>query len=209
MSKQWLTGSIAALFTVLLVGSALAANTIILPRAGQVGVGIQGQYGTMLKQGDFGEEFGSGPGLAIRLRYRMRYERAFGLSFESHLLDAREPGRAQTAFTALGDSARRDRLSVNMAGLEFYQLFGTRTRTVKMLSAGVGLAQISARLDNGETQYPDKGDGVFVSVGAGVERFFFRSWAWDLSTRYHALFHAGKTNHDIQGSLGIIFYAAY
>lgn len=209
MSKQWLTGSIAALFTVLLVGSALAANTIILPRAGQVGVGIQGQYGSMLKQGDFGEEFGSGPGLAVRLRYRMRYERAFGLSFESHLLDAREPGREQTAFTALADSARRDRLAVNMAGLEFYQLFGTRTRTVKMLSAGVGLAQISARLDNGETQFPDKGDGVFVSVGAGVERFFFRSWAWDLSTRYYALFHDGKTNHDIQGSLGIIFYAAY
>ncbi|MEO5988111.1 MAG: outer membrane beta-barrel protein [Candidatus Eisenbacteria bacterium] len=209
MLKQWFTGSIAALVTILAVGEASAANTIILPRAGQVGVGIQGQYGTLLKQGDFGEEFGSGPGLAIRLRYRMRYERAFGLTFESQMLDARAPGRAQTAFTALEDSARRDRLAVNLAGLEFYQLFGSRTRTVKMVSAGVGLAQISARLDNGETQYPDKGDGVFVSLGAGVERFFYRSWAWDLSTRYHAIFHDGKTNHDIQGSLGIIFYAAY
>jgi len=207
--KKWLTGSIVSLLTLLAAGSAMAANTIILPRSGQVGIGLQGQYGSLLKQGDFGEEFGSGPGLAIRLRYRMRYERAFGLSFESHNLDARSPGRAKTAFTALEDSARRDRLTMNLAGIEFYQLFDTRTRTVKMLSAGAGLAQISARLDNGETQYPDKGDGVFVSVGAGVERFFFRSWAWDLSTRYHAIFHDGKTNHDVQGSLGIIFYAAY
>lgn len=209
MSKSWISSLTAILFTALLAGTAAAASTIILPRAGQVGIGIQGQYGSMLKQGDFGEEFGSGPGLAIRLRYRMRYERAFGLTFESQMLDARNPGRAKTAFTALEDSARRDRLSVNLAGLEFYQLFDTRTRTVKMLSAGVGLAQVSARLDNGETQYPDKGDGVFVSAGAGVERFFYRSWAWDLSTRYHAIFHDGELNHDIQGSVGIIFYAAY
>ena len=209
MSKKSITGIAVALLTALLASSAMAANTIILPRAGQVGIGIQGQYGTMLKQGDFGKEFGSGPGLAIRLRYRMRYERAFALSFESHLLDAREPGRAQTAFTALQDSARRDRLSMNLAGIEFYQMFDTRTRTVKMLSAGAGLAQISARLDNGETQFPDRGDGVYVSIGAGVERYFFRSWAWDLSTRYHAIFHDGTINHDIQGSLGIIFYAAY
>ena len=209
MSKQWLTGPLAALLLLVAVSAATAANTIILPRAGQVGIGLQGQYGSLLKQGDFGEEFGSGPGLAIRLRYRMRYERAFALSFESQHLDARSPGRAQTAFTALEDSALRDRLTINLAGLEFYQLFDTRSKTVKMLSAGAGLAQISARLDNGETQFPDKGDGVYVSLGAGVERFFFRSWAWDLSTRYHALFHDGKTNHDIQGSLGIIFYAAY
>lgn len=209
MSKSCLSGLLAALVLAAWAGSASAANTILLPRSGQVGVGLQGGYGSMLKQGDFGDEFGSGAGLAIRLRYRMRYERAFGLSFEAHQLDARSPGRAQTAFTALEDSTRRDRLSVNLAGLEFYQMFDTRTRTVKMLSAGFGLAQFSARLDDGETQYPDKGDGVYVSAGAGVERFFFRSWAWDLSTRYFAILHDGNVNHDLQASLGIIFYAAY
>ena len=78
-----------------------------------------------------------------------------------------------------------------------------------MLSAGAGLAQVSARLSNGETQFPIAGAGVFLSLGGGVERFAWRSLAWDLSTRYMAIFHDKKLNHGIQLQLGFIFYAAY
>ena len=46
-------------------------------------------------------------------------------------------------------------------------------------------------------------------AGAGVERFFFRSWAYDLSTRYLAIFRDGKPNHDLQVAAGMIFYASY
>jgi hypothetical protein len=52
-------------------------------------------------------------------------------------------------------------------------------------------------------------DGVYVSAGAGLERFIYRSWALDLSTRYMAVFAGGKANHDLQASLGFIFYASY
>ena len=40
MSKQWLTGPLAALLLLVAVSAATAANTIILPRAGQVGIGL-------------------------------------------------------------------------------------------------------------------------------------------------------------------------
>ena len=40
-----------------------------------------------------------------------------------------------------------------------------------MLSVGAGLAQIHDNLRDGEIEYPLAGDGVYVSVGAGIERF--------------------------------------
>ncbi len=186
-----------------------AASSLVLPRAGQVGVGLQGQFGTMLESGALGDEFGSGPGLAVRVRYRMRYERGLGLSFESQRLDARDPTSAQTAFSALEDSAKRERLNLTTAGVDFYQFFDTRSRTVKQLNAGIGLVQVSSRLSTAELQYPIAGDGFYLSAGAGIERFFYRSWAYDLGTRYMAIFHDGKVNHDLQASLGIILYMAY
>ena len=46
-------------------------------------------------------------------------------------------------------------------------------------------------------------------AGAGVERFFFGSWAWDLSGRYVAVFDDGSVNHLFQASAGVIIYASY
>jgi len=191
--------------------TARAASTIVLPRAGQVGVGISGSFATLLPSGSLGEEFGSGPGLSVRLRYRMRFERAIGLTFDAQQLDSRNPSGAAGAFDSLTDAPAvlRDRLKLVTAGFEFYQMFDTRERTVKMLSAGAGLAQVSAHLTDGEIQYPIDGDGLYLSAGAGIERFFFRSWAWDLNTHYMAVFQGQKINHDISIQLGLIFYAAY
>jgi hypothetical protein len=191
--------------------SALAVNTIVLPRAGQVGIGIQAQGGTLLTGGGLGHEFGAGPGLSVRVRYRMRYERAIGLTFDTQRLKARDPSGEAGAFDSLLDAPAvvRDKLKLVNAGIEFYQMFNTRERTVKMISAGVGLVQVSAHLTNGETQFPLAGDGLYVSLGAGVERFFFKSWAWDMGTRYMSILHDGKMNHDLQLQFGMIFYAAY
>src|SRR6185503_2074669 len=81
---------IGMLVAVLSAAPVFAASNIVLPRPGQVGVEIQGGYGTLLKGGELGDLFGSGSTLGIRLRYRMRYERALGLSFESQRFDIRE-----------------------------------------------------------------------------------------------------------------------
>lgn len=178
---------------------ARADGTIVLPRPGQVGVSLQGQYGTMFKAGEIGDTFDSGAGLAVRLRYRMRYERALGLSFERQSFDARDDTPDSTFAPT--------ELTVVTSGVEIYQMFGTRTRTVRMLSAGVGLAQLSYETFSGETEFP--GDGLYVSVGAGLERFFWQSWAYDLGFRYMALFHDGETNHELQASAGVIFYVSY
>jgi hypothetical protein len=196
------------------VSSAQAAGSIVLPRAGQVGLGVQAQGGTLLQSGGLGQEFGAGPGMAVRLRYRMRFERAIGLSFDVQRLKSREASARAGAFDSLGSvrgtsQLLRERLKMVTAGIEFYQLFDTRDRTVKMLSAGAGLAQISARLSDGETQFPIAGDGLYLSLGAGIERFVYRSLCWDLSTRYMTILHDKKVNHDIQLSVGFMFYAAY
>jgi len=190
-------------------GTAHAQSTIVLPRAGQVGLGAGGGYAGMASSGNVGDTFGSGPFLWARLRYRMRYDRAVALAFENQRLDAR---RAAPPFDpAFPDRVAPTRLSVVLSGFEFYQMFGTRQRTVRMLMVGAGLAQLRASMNSGETQvlgFPWAGDGLYVSAGAGVERFFYRSWAFDLSARYHAIFREGKPNHDVQAALGVIIYAS-
>lgn len=204
---------IAAVGWGVLSAATAGAASIVVPRAGQVGIGLAGSFGTLANGGSLGEEFGYGPGIGVRLRYRMRYERAIGLSFDMHQLDARKAGYPEGAFSGyrdVGDSLlTRDRVSMSLTGFEFYQMFDTRSRNVKWVSIGAGLVQTSARLSNGETQYPLANDGTFIGVGGGVERYVYRSWALDLSVRYQAVFYDSSVNHNLQASAGMIFYAAY
>jgi hypothetical protein len=185
------------------------AWVVVPPRAGQVGIGIQGQFGTMPESGTLGSDFESGPGMTIRLRYRMRYERGLGLSFESQRFDARRflPAVPDSVVDPLRVGI--DELRLFTAGPEIYQMFGTRSRTHKMLSVGAGLAKVAHKLSDGETAFPTAGDALYVSAGAGIEHFFWQSWAIDLSARYMTLFHDGNANHDVQVSAGFIFYASY
>jgi len=205
--RVWST-LLALVVTASSAGAARAASNVELPRAGQVGISLQGGYGTMLESGVVGETFGSGPSYAIRLRYRMRYERGIGLSFENHSLDARQTFAWNPAQP---ESVNADKLSLILSGFEVYQLFGTRTKTTKLLSLGLGLAQMRSEMNSGETELdgPTSGDGIYLSAGAGIERFFYRSFAWDLSMHYFAIFKDGNANHDVQAALGVIFYAGY
>jgi opacity protein-like surface antigen len=173
---------------------------IIPPRAGQVGLSMQGQYGALLNSGGVGSQFESGPGLAVRLRYRMRYERAMGLSFESQRFDVRVPSAADTA---------ADHMNAFTYGFDVYQLFGTRTPVTRWIGVGAGLVQFRKVLNDKEIDFSDSNDGVYVSAGAGVERFVWRSWAMDLSGKYLTVFQNGHANHDFQASLGLVVYATY
>jgi hypothetical protein len=203
--RSFTAPAIIALLLALTPVAAHAAHTVVLPRPGQVGIGVQGGYGMLLPVGDLGEVFSDGGSFAVRLRYRARYERGIGLSFEG------ERFSAQKIHTYAPDSAFADRLSVTLSELEIYQMFGTRTSTVKMISLGIGLAQQRVRLSTGETLLSGdfSGDGLVLSAGFGVEKFFYRSWAFDLSTRYHAMFQNQQIGHNVQIALGIIGYAGY
>jgi hypothetical protein len=201
--------TVALLSLIAWASPARSASSIVLPKPGQVGLSLGGGYGTYLENGNIGTTFGSGPAFNLRIRYRMRYERGIGLSFESQSLDA----RVAPPVYVVGDESTvgPTKLSNILSGLEFYQFFGTRTKATKMLILGAGLAQMRADTNTGETELSgkDAGDGLFLSAGAGLERFFFKSWAWDLSTRYYAVFRDGQANHNVQAALGLIFYASY
>src|SRR5262245_6629147 len=97
---------------------ALAAK-VILPEAGDIGFAGLAQFGTMLKSGEIGDVFNTGAGMALRLRYRMRYERALGLTFERHGFDPR--AKSDTLLAPLNST-------IILTGLEIYQMFSTRTK---------------------------------------------------------------------------------
>jgi hypothetical protein len=188
----------------LAAGAARASRDIVLPRPGQVGIEIQGGYGALLKSGELGEDFSDGATIAARLRYRMRYERALGLTFENQRFNIRAP---EVDWPAGSGLPGRDHVNVVLSGLEFYKLFGTRTPTVRMLIFGGGLAQTSGKTVNNEGFFP--GDGTYLCTGFGVERFLMKSWALDFSTRYSFVFLPEDHVHDVQVSLGLMFYASY
>ena len=189
-----------------LAGSARAAVIVVPPRPGQVGLSVQGEYGSFVQSGEMGENFGSGPGIAVRLRYRMRYERGVGLSFESHGFDALSGARPIGNFATVLDDSVPTRLTLGMYGVDFYQMFGTRTKTTKMLSVGAGIARVTQEFVQGDSNFP--GDGAFVTAGAGLEHFVWQSWGVDLSGRYYGVFRSGQSNHEFQIALGLVFYAS-
>jgi len=199
---------IALALTLFGAGIAEAKIIVVPPRPGQLGVGIMGQYGSFLSSGGLGSEFGQGGGLSVRLRYRLKYERAIGLSFEQQKFDVRTP---VDSLDLLGNNFADRTLTMMMSSFEFYQLFGTRTRTTKMLSAGFGLCQPQKKLADGEVKLGgnDVQDGMFLSVGAGIERFLYQSLGLDMSVHYQTVFQNGSTNHDLQAAVGLIFYASY
>ena len=198
-TNRWLVA--LAIASGLLLPARGQAARVVLPRPGDLGFAGFAQYGTLLKQGEIGDKFGTGPGFGIRMRYRMRYERGLGLTFERQGFDVREKSTADTAAV---------NTTMILTGFELYQMFGTRTRTTKMLSVGVGLGQITQKLNDGETQSAGTGvgDGFYVSLGGGTETFVWQSWAIDLSLRYHAVILHDTTNHDFQIGIGLVFYAA-
>jgi hypothetical protein len=202
ITAMWLT----------LAGGAGAKTLIIPPRPGQVGLSVQAGYSGFTTQGSIGEDFGQGPGLAVRVRYRMRYERAIGLSFEGHSFDARTSAKFTDPLTGLplanNDPLAPARVTLITSGVDFYKMFGTRTNTTRMVSASAGLAQVRTTLNDNETDF-HLPDGVYLGAGAAVERFFWRSWAFDMSGRYLAVFEDGKTNHQLQAAVGLIVYASY
>lgn len=198
---------------VALPGAAAAKALVIPPRPGQVGLSIEGSYGMLTESGDIGSDFGTGPGLAVRLRYRTRYERAIGLSFESQKFDYRGKGPFHDPYSGVDVPADSSEAPASVTwitwGLDIYQMFGTRTNTTRMLSAGVGLVSGGHyNLNSGETEYLTS-DGYYLSAGAGVEHFFWRSWAWDLNARYMAVFHESTVNNVIQATAGVVVYASY
>ncbi len=192
--------------------TAHAKTVVVPPRPGQIGLGVLGTYGTLLKNGEFGNDFSSGAGLAVHLRYRMRYERAFGLSFESHNFDVRKNARfedPETGFTIPADSSIAPKqLTLGLYGVEFYQLGGTRTPTTRFVSVGAGIAHPTRQLNDKDVDFAGGEDGLFVNVGAGVEHFFWQSWAWTLDAHYNAVFRNSATTHDVQAAAGLIFYAS-
>ena len=202
---------LGAALGVLAAGPAQAKSIIVLPRPGQVGVSASYLYGTLLQGPKVSDQFASGPGMAVRIRYRMRYERGIGLTFENHGCD---PRGGDSLFDYV-EKLRRDqtdslaykKVNLYLYGVDFYQMFGTRTKVTKMLSLGAGIAHVVLVSRDNEQQYPF-GDGAYLSAGAGVERFFWQSVAFDLGARYQALFIDGKVNHDLQFSAGFILYAS-
>jgi hypothetical protein len=198
--SRWLVAGM--LLAGLTASTAAHAWVVVPPRPGQLGVSLDGQYGSFFKTGGLGSEFGAGPGLGVRVRYRMKYDRAIGLSFES--TDYKVRNNADTTFAD-------NKATLLNSSVEFYQLFGTDGKTTRMISGGFGLTQVSKTLNDGEKKLggDDVSDGMFIAIGAGLERFVVQSFGIDFNAHYEMIFQNGSTNQLFEVGIGLVFYAGY
>ncbi len=211
---RWVQGSRDSVsrFRIMLIGILLAMGFVSgvaeaqfqprIVREGTLSIGLQGQFGGMVG-GEFSDDFSTGFGIGVPLRYRLSRNSALGVTFAGQRYEAKEG-----LFTA--DSIAVDWFTSITTSLEYYQFFRVRDRTPRYLFIGAGLSQTRTRLADGQTEFP--GDGGVLTLGGGTEIWWKRTLTVDLSLRYNGLVIGGDdgTNftHTIQVGLGFQFYAS-
>jgi len=170
-------------------------------RDGTLSLGLQGEYGSFVGTSGFGQSYNHGPALGVRIRYRFAEDQAFGISFESQRFNVKHDTTVPTDpkyLTAITTTA------------EYYNYFQTRSRTPQYLMIGAGLLQTRRHLNDSEIDFP--GDGGVLSLGAGAEYWWKRTFSFDLSLRYNGFIHSdnGSTSlsHGVQAGLGFEFYTS-
>jgi len=174
-------------------------------RKGTLSLGLYGQGATILGGGELGSDFGFGPGLGARLRYRTSRESALSFNFAAQTYKANDG-----TFTA--DSIAVDNLTAITTTVEYVQYFRVRKRAPRYVLIGAGLLQTRRNLANDLTEFP--GDGGVLTVGAGTEIWWKRTFSFDLALRYNAYIKSKEfedgtdVTSTLEISLGFQFYTS-
>jgi hypothetical protein len=167
----------------------------IFEERGALAVGVQGQYGFLAGDAEATDEFDQGPGYALRLRYYLGNNRAFGLSMENQRFDA-VPGAGDP------DAPPRD-MSAAVFTADYLLYFQRASTLTRYLTFGVGFHHPAKNYKNGSEVGPD---GLVLTAGAGLEYFFHRVASVDVCVRGYGLFGQGGLLGSGEAAAGLTFY---
>jgi hypothetical protein len=197
-----------------------AALLIAMPAAGQnrvdrvgtIGLSVSGLYGAVTGNSRYGQEFSSGPGMAIGLRYVTSRHISLGLSFHSQRYDANETGQAL------------DDLDLRMTDIRFdtYYYRDRGANAPQYFLVGIGLFRPEVRHSANEISFPT--ENLVLCAGMGAEVFIRETWGLDFSARATGYFGNGFSPEEIaagdqtvsegnfsagfQGQIGLFYYLA-
>ena len=177
-----------------LVSSLCVAGPIFEER-GTLMVGAQVQQCLLVGDAPPINDFDSGTGFAMRLRYYLGDNRALGISLESQIFDGvRAPVN--------DDQPKRLTDAIIMADYLFY--FDRESSLSRYVAVGLGLHHPGREYKS----YGEVGpDGLAASLGGGLEYFFHRSTSVDVSVRGYGLFGQGEGFlGSVEAAVGMNFY---
>ncbi len=166
----------------------------IFEERGALTVGLQGQYGLLTGDSDITDEFDRGPGYALRLRYYLGSDRAFGVSMESQRFDG-------VPDPALQYQPRE--MNAAIITLDYFLYFDRQSALSRYVTFGAGVHHPSREYDDGTEAGPD---GLVLMGGAGLEFFFHRVASLDVSVRGYGLFGQGGLLGSGEAAVGFNFY---
>ncbi len=204
-------GGIGLVAVVLLLGSS-SVVTAQNSRVGESGtIGLTGglTYAWMSGDSRYGNNFDSGLGLTLGLRYVLNDHWSLGGAFLAQNFDAS------------GDAADRiKKLAMTILLLETYYYGNRRANAAQYLSLGIGLYRPEIH-GQGSSEVAFPSESLTLVAGLGTEVFIVESFGLELSGRAFGYFGDGVTPEEtasgielatgsfsfaLQGQVGIIFY---
>ncbi len=166
----------------------------IFEERGTLGVGVQGQYGFLAGDAEAAGDFDQGVGYALRLRYYLGNERAFGISMENQRFEG-TPG--------LGLQYEPKEMTVAVFTVDYLMYFRRATALTRYLTFGAGFHHPGREYEDGSEVGPD---GLVLTAGAGFEYFFHRVASVDICVRGYGLFGQGGLLGSGEAAAGLNFY---
>ncbi len=169
-----------------LVGAVCATSLLSDPahatriRPGTLSLGATFDYSSLTGGSSLAQDFRSGPGFQVRVRYRMAGGWTVGSSF----------GQETFAHSASVDSV--DRMRVISAGVELGRYFGNHARPM-YVTLGAGVWNPTVFRADEDVYEANKADRVYLSGTIGTEVFVRRSVALDFSARGRLHFGGDKS----------------
>jgi hypothetical protein len=197
--------NVLLLCSIVLIGAAVPSVCSagpIFEEKGTLTMGLHGQYGLLVGDAPAADDFDSGLGYGLRLRYYLGGNRALGISLDRQTFEG-----AASSPTA----DRPEEMNVAIITMDYYWYFDRKSDLPRYISIGAGVhhpsKDYSEYSNNAWVPYSKVGpDGIVVSIGAGVEHFFHRVAAVDFSVRGHALLGQGGALGSVEATMGLNFY---
>jgi hypothetical protein len=167
-------------------------------RPGTISLGLQGGYGVVRGTSRLADGFDHGPSYAFRFRYMLSPSFALGFSFENQRFGNR--GGVPSSEPGASDST----IHMSTVSAEGVFFFHREREVTPYLLGGIGHAApdiVDEVLGSARVN-----EGMFLTAGAGVERFVRPRFSLDFSLRGYGLISNSEFTSFAQITAGIHLY---
>ena len=189
MTTRWAWVWLVLAASTLASDPAAAAPVTRVERAGTVGLGAFGSYGTVVGDSRFGLQFQNGGGYGVDLRYVAGPHWSLGLTFQNQMYQPEDSGGTQDKLVTTG----------LLFNVYYYRKRGLDVANYLVLGAGFYRPEIhflEVVDDENRESISFPGESLALTGGMGVELFIRENWGFNISGRAIAYFGDGVAQEE-------------